>query len=156
MSWTVIAILIIVGLLFLVLEILVIPGTTVVGVIGFLLIGIGIWQTYAVHGTTAGHLVLFSSVVLTVITLAIALRSKTWKKVMLDTAIDSKVNVNDPNLVKPGDKGKSVSRLAPMGKALINDQYFEVTTMGEYVEPGTDLVVIRVEGTKIYVKTINT
>lgn len=49
MSWTVIIVLILVGLLFLLLEALVIPGTTIVGVIGFVLIAIGVWQSYAIH-----------------------------------------------------------------------------------------------------------
>jgi len=153
MSWTIILVLIIVGLLFLVLEVLVIPGTTVVGVVGFILIAVGIWQSYAVHGSPAGHLVLASTILLTVGTLYLSLRSKTWNKVMLHTSIDSRANVVEEGSVNVGDTGKTISRLAPMGKALINDKYFEVTSTGELIDQGTEVTVVKIDGTKILVKS---
>jgi membrane-bound ClpP family serine protease len=152
MSLTVIAVLIIVGLLFLLLEILVVPGTTVVGITGFILIAVGIWQSYAVYGATTGHFVLLISFVLTAIALALALRSKTWKRVMLDTTIDGKANTFPEESVKEGDTGKAISRIVPIGKALINDQYYEVRSDGEFIDQGTNLIVTKVDRNKIFVK----
>ncbi len=155
MSLTVIAVLIVVGLLFLLLEILVVPGTTVVGITGFILIAVGIWQSYAVYGASTGHFVLLISFVLTAIALALALRSKTWKRVMLDTEIDGKANTFPEESVKVGDTGKAISRIVPIGKALINDQYYEVKSDGEFIDQGTDLIVTKVDRNKIYVKLNN-
>lgn len=155
MSLTVIAVLIVVGLLFLLLEILVVPGTTVVGITGFILIAVGIWQSYAVYGASTGHFVLLISFVLTAIALALALRSKTWKRVMLDTEIDGKANTFPEESVKVGDTGKAISRIVPIGKALINDQYYEVKSDGEFIDQGTDLIVTKVDRNKIYVKSNN-
>ncbi|MBE0639944.1 MAG: hypothetical protein IH598_15610 [Bacteroidales bacterium] len=155
MSWTIILVLIIVGLLFLVLEILVIPGTTVVGVAGFAMIFIGIWQSYVIHGTTTGHLVLTGTIVSTVVTLVLSLRSRTWKKVMLDSSIDSRVNEIEVDSIKVGDVGKAISRIVPMGKALINDKYFEVTSTGELIDQETEIKVVKIDGNKIFVKTNN-
>jgi membrane-bound ClpP family serine protease len=151
MHWLIIASLIIIGLIVLALEILVIPGG-IAGVIGFILIAVGIWQTYSGHGMLAGHLVLAGTFVLTVITLVLSLRSKTWKKLALSTAIDSKVNVIDHELIKTGDTGKTVSRLAPMGKALINGEFYEVSTNGDFIDQQTDIVVEKIEYSKIIVK----
>jgi membrane-bound ClpP family serine protease len=151
MHWLLIAILIIIGLVFLVLEILIIPGG-IAGVVGFLLIAVGIWQTYAGHGLVAGHLVLAGTFILTVITLVLSLRGKTWRKLALSTAIDSKVNVIDHDLIKTGDTGKTVSRLAPMGKALINGEFYEVSTNGDFIDQQTDIVVEKIEYSKIIVK----
>jgi membrane-bound ClpP family serine protease len=155
MPWTLIAALIIIGLLFLVLEILVVPGTTVVGIFGLVLMGVGIWEAYNIFGATTGHLVVAGSLVITVIAIALSLRSKTWKRAMLSTEIKGKTNLINQEKVKPGDTGKAVSRLVPMGKALINDEYFEVRSMGQYVDQGTDIEVIKIENNKIFVKQIN-
>lgn len=152
MTWTVIAILIIVGFLFLLLEILVLPGTNVAGFIGFALIAIGVWQAYASYGNLAGSLTLVGSVIFSGVALYYSLKSGTWKRAALNRSIDSKVNVIDATEIKIGDTGKAVSRLVPMGKAIINNVYFEVKTQGEFVDEGTEVEVLNIEFNKITVK----
>jgi len=152
MPWILIAALIVIGLLFLVLEILVIPGTTVVGVFGLVLMGFGIWETYNMYGAGTGHLVVAGSLLLTIIALTLSLRSKTWKYAMLSTEINSKTNVIDGNKIKAGDEGKAISRLVPMGKALINNEYYEVRSSGQFIDQGTEIVVSKIENNKIFVK----
>ena len=66
MFWLVIVILILIGLAFLLLEILVIPGTGIAGIIGFIILGIGVWQGYVYYGTIAGHWVLAGTIGATV------------------------------------------------------------------------------------------
>lgn len=152
MHWLLIATFIVIGLLFLVLEILVIPGAGFAGIVGFILIAIGIWQSYAVFGAMAGHMVLGGTFLLTVITLALSLRGRTWRKLMLSTEIDGKVNMIDAEKIRVGDAGKTISRLAPMGKALINGEFYEVKTDGDFVDQHADIVVDKIEYNKIYVK----
>ncbi len=152
MSWTIIAVLIVVGFLFLLLEILVLPGTNVAGFIGFALIAIGVWQAYAGHGALAGSLTLGGCVVFSVVALTLSLKSGTWKRASLKSNIDGKVNLVDAEKIRVGDAGRAVSRLAPMGKAMINGEYFEVSTLGEYLDPGAEIEVISIEFNKITVK----
>ena len=155
MFWLIIGVLLLIGFIFLVLEILVIPGTGIAGIIGFALIGIAVWQTYAVYGNTPGHIVLGISILLTFITLALSLRAKTWSRMSLKSSISSRVNVFEEVNVKPGDTGEAVSRLVPMGKALINGDYFEVSATGEYIDQGTEIVVTKIVNNKIKVKRKN-
>lgn len=152
MTWTIIAVLILVGFLFLLLEVLVLPGTNIAGFIGFALIAIGVWQAYAGYGPVAGSLTLGGCVVLSVGGLYYSLKSGTWKRAALNKNIDGKVNLVDPAKIKKGDTGRAVSRLAPMGKAMINNEYFEVKTQGEYVDAGTEIEVINIDFNKITVK----
>jgi membrane-bound ClpP family serine protease len=152
MHWLLIATFIIIGLVFLALEILVIPGVGVAGVIGFILIALGVWQTYAGFGNVAGHIVLASTFGLTILTLVLSLRGKTWRRISLLTSIDSKVNTIDGANIKPGDEGKTVSRLAPMGKAIINGEFYEVSTQGDFIDQQTDIIVLKIEYSKIIVK----
>jgi len=152
MSWTIIIVLIIVGLIFLVLEVVVIPGTTVVGFLGFILMVIGVWQTYVVYGSTAGHIVVGVTVLLTLVILRFALRSKTWNRVMLKANSDGKANVIREGSIKVGDIGKSVSRLVPTGKAIFNNEFYEVCSSGEFIDPENEIVVTKIEHNKIFVK----
>jgi len=152
MTWTVIAILIVIGFLFLLLEILVLPGTNVAGFIGFALIAVGVWQAYATHGNLAGSLTLAGSVIFSGVALYYSLKSGTWKRASLNKSINSKVNVIDDTKIKIGDVGKTVSRLAPMGKAIINNVYFEVKTQGKFIDEGTEIEVINIDFNKITVK----
>jgi membrane-bound ClpP family serine protease len=66
------------------------------------------------------------------------------------------VNVIKENAVRAGDSGKTVSRLAPAGKAMINGEYYEVHTIGEFIDPGSEIVVTKVEFNKITVKLKDT
>jgi len=152
MFWLVVVTLILIGLAFLLLEILVIPGTGVAGIIGFILIGIGVWQAYVYYGTVSGHWVLAGTFVATIAVLVLSLRSKTWRKVMLKSEIDGRVNLVDEINLKKGDEGKTVSRLAPMGKALFGTEYYEVKTQGDFIDPGTEVIIEKIEDHKIFVK----
>jgi membrane-bound ClpP family serine protease len=152
MHWLLIFTFIFIGLIFLALEILVIPGVGIAGIVGFILIAVGVWQAYAGHGSVAGHLVLGGTLLLTVLTLVLSLRGKTWRRLALSTSIDSRVNVIDGSKIKTGDTGKTVSRLAPMGKALINDEFYEVSTNGDFIDQQTEIIVIKIEFNKIIVK----
>jgi len=154
MTWTLIIVLIIIGFLFLLLEILVIPGTTFVGAIGMVSMATGIWQAYIVYGSTAGHLTLLSSVVLGLIGVYYALKGGTWKKAMLDANIDSKVNLVDQTELAPGTRGKSISRLAPMGKASFNGKFYEVQSVSGFVDENTEIEIIKIENNKIIIKTL--
>lgn len=152
MTWTIIAVLIAVGFLFLLLEVLVLPGTNIAGVVGFVLLAIGIWQAYAVFGGLAGTITLISTLFLSAVALYFALKSKTWNKAALHKNIDGKVNVVDIEKIKTGDKGITVSRLAPMGKAEFAGEFYEVNALGQFIDPGTEIEIVKIENNKITVK----
>lgn len=154
MTWTLIIVLIIIGLLFLLLEILVIPGTTFVGAIGIISMVIGIWQAYEVYGATAGHLTLLATLLFSAFGVYYSLRGNTWKKAMLSSSIDSQVNTLNIEEIAPGMKGKTVSRLAPMGKAIFNDKYYEVQSASGFIDENTEIEIIRIENNKIFIKPL--
>lgn len=150
--WSVIIILILVGLLMLILEVLVIPGSGIAGIIGFILMAAGIWLAYTRESVEAGHITLAVTLGINLIGLVLALRSKTWKKAMLDTKIDGRArNLKLPDL-KVGDRGKTVSRCAPMGKAVFFDKFFEVSALAEFIDENRDIEIVRISGNKIYIK----
>ncbi|HAW59195.1 MAG TPA: serine protease [Bacteroidales bacterium] len=154
MSWSIIIILIVIGLIFMVLEILVIPGTSVGGIVALACLGIAIWQSFANYGMTAGLITLGVTLLVSFLALYFSLKSKTWKRLMLTEENTAKVNVIDEDIVKPGKQGLTISRLAPAGKVEIDGQEYEAHTFGEYVDPGQKVIVVKIEFNKIYVKSI--
>ncbi|HMM11380.1 MAG TPA: NfeD family protein [Bacteroidales bacterium] len=153
--WTIILVLIATGLLMILLEILVIPGGGLAGIVGFALMVAGVWLAFSREGSEAGLYTLGGTIVINVVVLTLALRSRTWDRAMLKSNIDSKVNVVDTDHIKPGDTGTTISRCVPSGKALINGQIYEVHARSEYIEVDTEIEVIKVEGYKIYIKSKN-
>ncbi len=146
-------IIILIGLFLLLVEFLLIPGITVAGVGGVILIAGGITWAYTGFGTTAGHLTLLGTAIASVTVVVLALRSKTWKYFMLNTNVEGSVDGKiDENQIKVGDAGVSVSRLAPMGKARINGVLVEAKSMGEFIDQKKEVTVIKIEGSKVIVK----
>lgn len=152
MAWLVIVSLIIFGIIFLLLEILVVPGTTLVGLVGGGLIVAAVIFAFNDHGLQAGVLTLSGSLVGSVLAIAIALKSNTWRKAMLGTELLGRVNVIEPDKVVAGDEGTTITRLNPMGKAMIKDDFYEVTSKDNLINENTPIVVVKVEGNKIIVK----
>lgn len=153
MTWTLIILLISIGFIFFLLEILVIPGTGVAGIIGFLLIAVGIWQSFEIYGVKSGALTIAGTAIISSILLYFALKSNTWKKASLKTSIDSKVNIVDKSELQIGDEGLSISRISPMGKARFKNKYYEVKTNGEVIDPENKIFILKIENNQIYVTT---
>ncbi|MBC8321411.1 MAG: hypothetical protein H8E34_11895 [Bacteroidetes bacterium] len=153
--WTVIVILILVGILMMILEIIVIPGSGVAGILGFVLMAIGIWLAYSRQGVEAGHITLGVTAAVNIIGLILTLRSKTWKKAMLNTVNTGKVNEIKSGELKVGEVGTTISRCAPMGKAKFNNTFYEVSTLSEFIDQEQKIEIIRITGNKIFIKKIN-
>ena len=152
MSLTLIILLIALGLILLLIEIFVVPGTSVIGIAGGVLVGFSIWQAYRVFGSDKGHLVVIGTLVLIGITLVLAFKSNTWKRMMLNTNVEGRVNEIEINKLDIGDIGKSVSRISPAGTALFENELYEVHTQGDFIDQETEIVIIKIEDNKIIVK----
>lgn len=156
MSLTAIILLILLGLVFILLEVLIVPGSTFVGVIGAVLMIAGIWFVFSKHGTQAGIYVLAGSIGLTLLLAYIGFKTNTWKRFTLETSLQGKVNTFENIEFNIGDKGTSVSRLAPSGKAFINGNYVEVHTQGEFINENTEITIIKKSENKLIVTTKTT
>ncbi len=154
MSLGIVIALLILGVLLLLLEILFVPGTTIVGVGGVILLAIGIYGAYAFHGTGVGHISLAASIVVIFLSLIVLLKGKTWQKMALDSNVEGKGVELVEEMVNEGDEGKSITRLNPLGKALFGDKIIEVDSGGAFVDADTAIVVTKVEQNKIRVKTL--
>lgn len=153
MNLFVIILLLFIGILLCLLEVLVIPGITVAGIGGFLAMGTGVYLSFKEFGILGGNIVLISVILINIVIIIYSLRSKTWKKLMLQTNLTSSIS-SDINKINIGDKGVSITRLAPMGRVKIGEFEVEAQAFGGLLNENTNVEVLQIEKTKIIVKQI--
>ena len=153
MNLAFIAGIIILGLVIIMVEVFLVPGTTIIGVIGGIIVVVGVYLSYSEHGVKVGNVTLAISGAATGILLYLGFKAYTSRKFSLNDTLEGKVNVLDESLAVVGDKGVTASYLRPNGKAIINDRKIEVYSRGEYIESGVEVEVVKIQGNKIFVKS---
>ena len=147
--------LIAVGLALIFAEVILIPGTTLVGVAGLLFYGVGIYRVYAVYGSSYGTLTLGATLVAGGAIILYGFKSGAWERFALKDTLTGKAHdVTGPRLAE-GARGKTLSALRPSGKALFDGSVYEVHATAEFIDPSMDVYVHKVEGRKIHVKKLN-
>jgi membrane-bound ClpP family serine protease len=152
--WLVIAALILAGLLLIIVEIVFIPGTTVVGLLGLIFTIVGIVFSYSHFGSEMGFYVLLGTSLVTAGTLYLSFRKGAWKKFSHQSTIDSKVNEGMTAHLNAGEEGIAISALRPMGSAEFGGKIFEVKTNGEFVNNGIKLRIVKIRSNDILVEPI--
>ena len=142
--------LILVGIVLMIAEILLIPGVGVAGILGLLSLGGSCWYAYYEFGNLTGGIVTGVTAVVLVAFAVVVLRAKTWKRMTLNTTIESKVN-QLPVELRVSDKGRTVTRLAPMGSARFEDEIVEVKALEGMIDPNVEVEICMIEEGKIYV-----
>ena len=155
MDWFIVLSLISIGLLLIVVEVIFVPGTTVVGFIGFGLLILGVWLSFQYFDNATGWTVIGSTAFASALIFYWVFRSKPWKQFALKTSIHSKVNEGSHDGLKEGDEGIAISVLRPMGKAEIAGKTVEVTTLGNYIQNGTPIKILKISSSQILVEPLN-
>jgi membrane-bound ClpP family serine protease len=151
----IIIILIVLGILLFVIEFLLVPGVTIAGIGGLVLTVFGVYKSFSDFGSEVGIWVLIGTVLLSIFVIAMSLRARTWSRLMLRTDIKGTVDTDLTEAqVKVGDQGTTLTRLAPMGKILVNDLVREAKSIEGYVDEHSDIEIVAIEGTRISVKPL--
>ncbi len=127
-DWITVISLVILGIILIIAEIIFVPGTTIVGILGFLSGILGVYLSFTYFGSTTGGWVAFGSSVALAITLYNSFKSKTWDKFSLKDTNSGKVNEDLTSALALGDEGVAISVLKPVGKAEFSDREYEVKT----------------------------
>ncbi|MBL7833045.1 MAG: hypothetical protein JNK18_03790 [Cyclobacteriaceae bacterium] len=152
--WLIIAALIAAGIVLIIAEIVFIPGTTVVGILGAVFMMAGVIFAYKQYGNDVGFYVLLGTGVATVASLYLSFRNGAWNKVANKSAIKSKFNEGLTAHLTEGEEGVTVSALRPIGTADFHGKVFEVKTGGEYVANAIRVRIIKIRSNDIVVEPI--
>ncbi len=150
-----IALLILLGLILLLIEFAVIPGVTIAGIGGFLLLGASVYIAFIDLGKGAGFLTLTIVLVASPLLIYYFFKSRTGKKMILNSKIDGKVESVNNDKLKAGDTGKTIGRLAPMGKIKVNGEVVEAQSNGTFIDQNTNIRILKIASNKIIVEPFN-
>ena len=162
------------GVALIILELFVIPGTIVVGGIGALMALTGLvlsFQGFILPENEMQTLYLEENLQYFVVAVLLLLAggfilSKIlpgvpfFHKVILESPggpgrftgqAEAKVLLESGN-IRPGKRGRALSTLRPAGRAEFDGEILDVQTEGEFLEPGTELEILRVDSNKVVVK----
>lgn len=156
MSILAIILLILLGIVLLLLEFLIVPGVTIAGIGGVIALVAAVVLSYTSHGTVVGNYMLLGTVFTIILVLYISFKTGTWRKVMLNNSVISRVEYGlTGDSVKIGDTGMTITRLNPIGKVMIKDQVYEGKSVGGFINEKTKVEVIKIQTNNIIVKQIN-
>lgn len=154
MELFVIALLIVIGTIFLVAEIALIPGFGVSGIAGIgAMIGSAVYA-FMKMGEIAGWVTIAIVIVVAIGLILWAVYGKSLDNVALKENISSTVADTVVSHIKVGDKGVSVTRLALIGEAKFGENIVEVTSGDGFIDEKCDVVVTRIASGVIYVENI--
>jgi membrane-bound serine protease (ClpP class) len=152
------------GLVLLLLEIAVIPGFGIVGIAGILAVAAGLSLSLVGAGATrelvVGAVARVALSILVALAAALALlrflpRLPFGRHLVLETGLgaltgDAATPPDERRWL--GRRGTAASPLRPAGIADLGGERVDVVSQGEYVEPGSPIEVVRVEGNRIVVR----
>lgn len=139
------------GLILIVIEVIFVPGTTFVGIAGFVFAGYGIYLSFDHFGTNGGFTTLGISFILGVGVLVYSFKYRAWEKFAAKGVMAGAVNDEKDLALKVGDEGMTISSLKPIGKASFNDEELEVRSLGEFIEEKQPIKIIEIDNKKVVV-----
>lgn len=152
------------GIVLLALEIFVIPGFGITGALGIIallgglvlsLIGAGATGAGVLYAVGRVSLSLLVAIAASLASLRFLPRLPYGRRLVLDTGLDAQAgyaSAPETDLTWIGKLGTAASPLRPAGIADLGGQRVDVVSQGEYIETGTPIEVVRVDGNRIVVR----
>ncbi|ULB35807.1 MULTISPECIES: hypothetical protein [Proteiniphilum] len=141
------------GVLFMLIEIFLLPGISIAGIAGAIFLIGGIVYAYIFLGTSAGNITIAAASLALGGTFFWLIKSKSLRKISLEANIEGKVDTGNLQKINAGDTGISLSRLNPIGKVMVNDVEVEGKSFnGELIDEETEIEVVKVNTYNVIVK----
>lgn len=148
--------LIIIGIILIILEIFIIPGFGIAGIIGIAMMIGGVFLV--ADSVLEGVIYLLITLIVVGLLIFIGLKTGRMKKIWRKISLGEK-QVTDAGYVAPkkeyaeymGKTGIALTLLRPAGTAEIDGERVDVVTDGSFIPKDSQIKVIAVEGTRIIV-----
>ena len=144
--------LVLLGLFFLVVELVLLPGISIGTVLSLLCYGAAAYFGFLRFGALGGGATIVAILAVSLVATVISLRAKTWQRFSLDQKIDSSSMESPADELKAGDRGTTVSRLSPMGKVKIGGKVYEAKSTDVYIDQRKEVEVVGFENFTVIVK----
>ncbi len=147
------------GIIALVLEVFIIPGFGVAGMAGIILIGWGVLllSVDLTQATAALAVALIATVILFVLGVKLFSKFKLWQRITLsdkqNNASGYVAPVPEPT-ISLGMVGTALTPLRPAGAIEINGMRLDAVTSGEYIQTGSRVRIVKLEGSRTVVRAV--
>lgn len=143
------------GIIFMLIEIFLLPGISIAGIAGAALIVGAVAYAYIFLGSTAGTIALISSLAVLAIAFIWLVKSRSLQRIGLKTNIEGTVDKSDLLKIKAGEKGVTISRLNPIGKIMVNETIIEGKSIdGSFIDEDIEIEVVKIEIYNALVKQV--
>lgn len=139
------------AIIFFLMELFVLPGTTIAALAGLASMIYSIFYAFTHIGTTAGYITWGASGIIALIAIYYFTKWKKIDKYSLKDNIDSTVDRTAERSVSVGDEGVSTTRLALYGRAIINGHNIEVKSVSGLIDEKKPIKVVGVSNAEISV-----
>lgn len=150
----------IVGLCLIAVEVYLIPGFNIIGVLGFLVILFGVGFAFYDTGFTGGLVMLLGSIGMGAGLFYLAWQSGAWERFVLAAnlrADDSlAVRESEHRARYLGRTGVALTPLRPTGVAEIGGERIEVATEGDFIASGSRIRVVAMDRRRYFVRLADT
>lgn len=147
------------GIIFIVLELFVIPGFGIAGIFGLAAMGASLFMSFPDPRSAlqAMAITVVAVVVLVLIFLKRFQRAALWGRLILTQQQAEEYRPTDLDTSSLlGMTGVVRTQLRPAGRVEIEGEFYDAVAEGRMVPPGTTVRVVRVEGPRIVVRPIDT
>ena len=145
-----------VGFLLIVVEVYLIPGFNVIGILGFLLIVFAVGYMYSESGLMGGTIALVGSAAGGLLIFYLLWRSGAWDRFILATTlrIDDEAVVREADHRKRylGKSGVAITSLRPTGVVEIEGERIEVATEGEFIAAGSSVRIVAMDRRRYFAR----
>jgi membrane-bound ClpP family serine protease len=157
MALGIIVIIILLGLVLVFLEMFVIPGTALFGILGGIALIAGVALMYTNYGSKFGNITAGITGISLFVAVAAGFKVIQSNRLAMKAEIKSKVNQLEHHHYNIGQVGKTVSSLRPNGKAIFgDDNKVDVYSEGDYIERESSIEIVKITNNKIFVKQSKT
>lgn len=147
-----IILLVLLGVFFLVVELVLLPGVTVGTILSLVSYAVAVYMAFERFGLTGGAVTLAVVVAISLVAVVLSLRAKTWRRFSLRQKIESSSMETPSDTVSVGQRGIAVSRLSPMGKVNIDGRVYEAKSIDSYIDQRSRVEVTGFENFTVVVK----
>ena len=151
MVWFILISLLTLGVILMLVEVLFVPGTTLVGVLGILVTGVGVYYGFISFETGTAVTILGLAVLVNVLVIVYGFRSGVWNKFSLKDTITSRSFDDRLAGLEVGQKGRTVSDFRPYGKVEIADRIYEAKSEVGFLSTGTEVYIEKLEDNRIII-----
>lgn len=152
MTWFILLSLLSIGLILILTEIIFVPGTTVIGILGLIFTGAGVYYSFLKFDTSIAWVIFGLALLANFVALFYGFKSGVWNKFALKESIKSRSFDGRLLGLELGMEGKAVSDIKPIGKAEFSEKIYEVKSDSGFISVGTIVFITKLEDNRIIVK----